>query len=312
MPNTIYATFADPILAERAAGALLDYGVLAEDISLVQKKAGTVTHTIGTEMGVAHPGTDANFNDSADRTSTESTESVGSLGMIGSSPNGENVSQESSEVIPPPVSVNPRAIPDGTTVMNSRDDYDYNTMMVERDAIAPTGGLDTRGDAYAVGPDVPPSYNTSMVDRNLDADDLERAAKEGISTTTPADAGAGAIKGAGIGVGVGALAALVSIAVPGFGLIIGGGALAVALAGVAATAGAGAAAGAVVGYLKDQGMDQRAAEEYTQAVDGGGAIIAVHVPSGRVDESTVRSVLDKYGAANLNNFVNGSGPGYVA
>ena len=35
MAQTLYASFADAALAEKAAGALLDYGVRQEDISLV-------------------------------------------------------------------------------------------------------------------------------------------------------------------------------------------------------------------------------------------------------------------------------------
>ena len=35
MPQTIYASFADPANAEKAAGALLDYGVRKEDLSVV-------------------------------------------------------------------------------------------------------------------------------------------------------------------------------------------------------------------------------------------------------------------------------------
>src|SRR4051812_39165893 len=35
MADTLYASFADPSLAEQAAGALLDHGVKNEDISLV-------------------------------------------------------------------------------------------------------------------------------------------------------------------------------------------------------------------------------------------------------------------------------------
>ena len=72
--------------------------------------------------------------------------------------------------------------------------------------------------------------------------------------------------------------------VPGLGIVIGAGALASALGGVAATAGAGAAAGAIVGYLKENGIDDETADEYEEAVASGGAILAVTVPSGTVDE----------------------------
>jgi len=36
MRNTIYATFNDPKMAEKAAGALMDHGLLAQDLSIIQ------------------------------------------------------------------------------------------------------------------------------------------------------------------------------------------------------------------------------------------------------------------------------------
>lgn len=45
MGNTIYASFADPSMAEKAAGALLDHGVRAEDISVVRSENGQVETT---------------------------------------------------------------------------------------------------------------------------------------------------------------------------------------------------------------------------------------------------------------------------
>ena len=35
MPETLYASFTDAALAEKAAGALLDHGVRSEDVSLI-------------------------------------------------------------------------------------------------------------------------------------------------------------------------------------------------------------------------------------------------------------------------------------
>jgi hypothetical protein len=139
--------------------------------------------------------------------------------------------------------------------------------------------------------------------------DLERAAKEGISTTTPEDVRAGATKGMAWGLGIGALAALASIAVPGVGLVVGGGALATALTGAAATVGAGALAGGVTGHLMDQGVEEQTAMRYTLDVSNGGALISVAVPSGNLDEQQVRLILEKYGAS----FVyTGVRRGYVA
>jgi len=125
-------------------------------------------------------------------------------------------------------------------------------------------------------------------------DDTELAAKSGISTTTPQDAGRGAIVGGAVGLGVGALAAIGSLFVPGIGLVAGGGALATAIAGaVGATAG-GAVAGGVHGYLKDQGIPEETIARYTEDYQGGGAILAVSVPSNTVDRATVENILAKY------------------
>jgi hypothetical protein len=140
-------------------------------------------------------------------------------------------------------------------------------------------------------------------------DPTHLSAKTGISTTTAADSGVGAAKGAGVGLGVGILAALAALFVPGFGLIVGGGALAVAIGGAVATTGAGAIAGAVTGYLKDQGVEEAVARDYEATLTSGGALLEVNVPSGNITEVTVREVLMKYGAANVGGY---AGQGYVA
>lgn len=139
--------------------------------------------------------------------------------------------------------------------------------------------------------------------------DIETSAKQGISTTSPSDAGAGAMKGTAWGAGLGALAALAALTVPGVGIVLGGGALAAGLGAVAASAGAGAVAGAVTGYLKDQGVDEHVAHHYESAIGTGGALLAIAVPSGEVDEPRVREVLEKYGATQINSY---AARGYVA
>ena len=209
MATTLYATFGDAEGAERATGALLDYGVKAEDITLVRQKP-------------------------AENQTTEVTTS--------------------------------RA-----------DDHCYDNLATGNEEF-----------------------------------DIEKEAKEGITTTTPEDAEAGAIKGAGVGLSVGAVAALASMFIPGLGLIVGGGTLAIALAGVAGSTGAGMIAGAMVGYMKDQGMDNETAHQYAEAISLGKALLSVSVPSGMVDESTVRSILDKYGATHVTNLAATGSGGYVA
>jgi hypothetical protein len=124
-------------------------------------------------------------------------------------------------------------------------------------------------------------------------------ATHGITTTTGEDAAAGAAKGAGLGLGIGALAAVASLAIPGIGVVIGGGALASALAGAAAATAAGAVAGGAWGYLKDQGIPTEAAERYEAHVSGGGSVLSVDVDGAEVDEETVREMLAKYGASGM-------------
>lgn len=127
----------------------------------------------------------------------------------------------------------------------------------------------------------------------------EEGAKTGLSTTTSNDAAIGAAKGAGIGVGVATLAVLSSMLVPGLGLVIGGGALAIALAGGAATVVAGGIAGGVYGYLRDQGIPEEEATEYNSHFLRGGAILEVCVPTGSLTSGQVEGILSKYGARNV-------------
>jgi hypothetical protein len=141
------------------------------------------------------------------------------------------------------------------------------------------------------------------LDEELDEDnDPVAAAKHGISTTTAADAGSGAITGAGVGLGVGTIAAVASLFLPGIGLITGGGALAAAIAGAAATTAAGGVVGGVTGYLKDQGVPDYHADRFHGTVAGGGAIVAVSVPSNDVDRAEVEDVLAKYGGHDFGHY----------
>lgn len=139
--------------------------------------------------------------------------------------------------------------------------------------------------------DVDPEHNPT---EDTGINEIESAEK-GITTTTGADAAAGAAKGAGIGLGVGAVAALVSILVPGIGLVMGGGALATALAGAAATTAAGAIAGGATGYLKDQGVPHDVAERFSGQIERGGAVLSISVPSGKLDYQTAQALFAKYG-----------------
>lgn len=133
---------------------------------------------------------------------------------------------------------------------------------------------------------VPTSYGEEL--------DVMSQAEKGLTVTTMDDARAGAVKGAGVGLGLGAVAAIASVVVPGFGLVLGGGALAMAIGGMAGATAAGAIAGGVSGYLVDQGVDPQHVELFTETVTSGGAVVSVSFPSDDVDSQEIRSVLEKY------------------
>jgi len=251
MSNTLYAAFTDATFAEKAAGALLDHGVRAEDLSLVQHESRyNMPTTVAEDTGVTP------------RVEGEMT------GAMSDSP----------------------AVVGAGTYETARP-IDSETYMEEDDFATARNQADY-------------DRETNMVDKDKPKDTLhaEKSAKHGISTTTGADAGSAAITGGAWGLGVGAVAALASMLIPGVGIIVGGGALATAIAGLVATTGAGAAVGAVTGYLKDQGVEEHVAMKYGETVEGGGAILAVHVPSGNVDEPLARQMLEKYGAMNVNTY----------
>lgn len=127
-----------------------------------------------------------------------------------------------------------------------------------------------------------------------DGNDVMDHATTGITVTTPEDAASGAMKGAGIGLGVGVIAAIGSIAIPGVGLVLGGGALATALAATAATGVAGALAGGVMGYLKDQGVDENVAYAIEKDFGLGGVLVTVNAASDKVSRAQIEGILGKY------------------
>ena len=219
MAETLYASFADASMAEKAAGALMDHGADSDAISLV-----------------AH---ESSFRDRKDSAAHSAT---------------------LEERRPP-------AYPETTTA-----------------------------GVYATGSPTP------VIDNPIADDEDDLDAKSGISTTTAGDAAAGAVKGAAIGLGAGALAAVASLMIPGFGFILGGGALATAIAGAAGATAAGAVAGGVYGYLKDQGVPEDVAMRYEEAYRAGGAVLSVTVPSNDLDRMTAESILAKYGAANVGTY----------
>lgn len=140
------------------------------------------------------------------------------------------------------------------------------------------------------------SHHEGAVEVGHGESDAEDVAKHGLTATTGADAAYGAAKGLTFGAGLGILGALAALTIPGLGLVIGAGALATAVGGAAA---AGAAAGGLVGYLKDQGMGEEVAAQYHARIATGGAILALQLPSGDLDEKVAESLLVKYEAAGV-------------
>ena len=272
----LYASFADAALAEKAAGALLDYGVRQEDISLVANDQYGQTR----ESYTAQTG-DPNYDALPGTTGAYGAEGMSAgYGAAGEPGLGTDAGVAGRNVA---VYDNPGVVTPGIAAPGMG-----------------IGGMGTpgMGGAAVVG-DLNPMDQGGM-DSAAAQGDVETTAKHGISTTTPEDAGEGAVKGTGIGLGVGILASLAALTIPGVGLVLGGGAIAAALGATALTAGAGAIAGGATGYLKEQGVPADAAERYHGAVAGGGAVLSLNIPSGKVDQATAESVLSKYGAADMN------------
>ena len=307
----LYASFADASLAEKAAGALLDYGVHQEDISLVAHDAYSQMResAYGTQAGDAQYGTTtsvaagvgrgaSNVGDSA----VDATKSVGDrLAQVGDKVAGSVSGAFGAEGA---------ATGYDAAAAERSGSAEVRTGMAGNEAgihgsAASAGSADvysspmTTGTATGMAGDLNP-MDQGGPDSAVSQGDTATAAKRGISTTTPEDAGEGAVKGTGIGLGVGILASLAALTIPGIGLVLGGGALAAALGATALTAGAGAIAGGATGFLKDQGVPHEAADRYHGMVAGGGAVLSVNIPSGDVDQATAEAILSKYGAADVN------------
>ncbi len=280
----LYASFADASLAEKAAGALLDYGVKQEDISIVAHEAHAATReTMYSTDGGANPG--AGYGTTGTAGYGTATGAAAGLGN-GLAETGDRIAGATTGAFGA----------EGAAA-------GYETAATARAGAGDTAQVYDNPTSTPVGSDLNPMDQggpDSAASHASSPEATDNAAKHGISTTTPEDAGEGAVKGTGIGLGVGILASIAALAVPGFGIVLGGGALAAALGATALTAGAGAVAGGATGYLKDQGVPADAAERYHGAVTSGGAVLSVSIPSGDVDQATASAVLSKYGASDVN------------
>jgi hypothetical protein len=128
-------------------------------------------------------------------------------------------------------------------------------------------------------------------------EDKESKVEHGVTTTTSADAMEGAKKGGVAGLALGALGGLAALFIPGYGIVVGSGALATAIGAAIGTGAAGAVAGGATGYLKDMGVDEHIARDFEKSLEKGGAIIALEIQrDDKITQSEARKVLEKYGA----------------
>ena len=271
MAQTIYATFITEHAAEKAAGALMDHGVPAADISFLVSHAPAQTDYAGGLVPTpAGPGTQA----------TAPISAPAEVVPVASAP--LTTSPVVAPVTPAP---NVAVVPGVDPVTHEPVRTVASVAPADIPAIPANTPIDTiEGDRHP-----------HIVDINRD---LPHAAS-GITTTTAGDAAKGALEGAGIGLGLGILLGIATVAIPGIGLIAGAGAMAAGLA--AATGAAGGVAGAVFGYLSDMGLPPEHAKRLSAHLEGGGAVLSV-TPQGTISQSELTVLLEKYGATSAQVF----------
>jgi hypothetical protein len=99
-----------------------------------------------------------------------------------------------------------------------------------------------------------------------------------------------ATKGATVGAVAGLAAGLLALTVPGIGLVLAAGPLALAAA-------SGAIAGGVFGGLKDLGIDEQYARGYEESIRGGRVLLTAVIPA--TAEGPARAALDLQGAQDV-------------
>jgi len=132
---------------------------------------------------------------------------------------------------------------------------------------------------------------TAAVDRGAEHHTIEPAREVGdagapLTTSEHGDTA----KGAAIGAVAGLAAGLLALTVPGIGLVMAAGPLALAIAG-------GAIAGGVYGSLMDIGIPEHHARAYEERIRGGHVLLTALVPD--MDQQRVRDVLENYDAEDI-------------
>jgi hypothetical protein len=313
MATTIYATFNTEHDAERAAGALMDHGVNAADISFIIPEELQPAHTayhgasIPTGPDSSTPyNAPASFYPASQPSDIPVTDpavpAVPVLPVITGHPN--MVSQTSPDVAPGPGyrydalgAVIPDPVPFNTPPASGA------ALMTPVATLPPTTaeGIPTHGSplptlAGNTAMDVVEAHHgPHIVDNNRE----QAHAARGISTTTARDAARGAAEGAGLGVGLGLLIGLATVAIPGIGLVAGAGALVASL--TAATAAAGVVAGGAYGFLNDMGLPPETVHHLQNHLQSGGPVISIGVTPA-VSQTVIMEMLQKYGATSTQAF----------
>ena len=92
-----------------------------------------------------------------------------------------------------------------------------------------------------------------------------------------------------------------TIVVPGFGLVAGGGALATAALDFINPNGSGTT-DALIGHLRDEGVPNDRAKALRDAFSQGGAVVAVEIVPGEINEERVEETTERHGASNVGLF----------
>jgi len=293
MATTIYATFNTEHDAERAAGALMDHGVNAADVSFIIPGALQPAHT--DYHGSAPSLTDVPAPDPGVPAATVLPPVAGHPHLVGRAPTEVAPApgyryDAGGVVVPDPIPMNVPP-PSGAALATPVHTIPATTVMgvPTHGSPIPTLAGDSSMDQ------VEADHNPHIIDNNRE---LPHAAR-GISTTTGRDAAKGAAEGAGLGVGLGILLGLAAVAIPGIGLVAGAGALVASL--TAATAAAGVVAGGAYGFLNDMGLPPHAVTHLQNHLQSGGPVLSIGVTPA-VPAAEIIELLEKYGATSAQVF----------
>jgi hypothetical protein len=327
MATTIYATFPSEADAERAAGALMDHGVNAADISFIIPEAIQPAHTAyhGAYIPTG-PDSSTPYNAPASYPATAPADIPVPDPAVPSAPAYPTFASHPSQIGQAPTEVQTapgfRYDADGAVVA---DPIPMNPPPPSSAALrtpVPAPALDGPAVPFTPVAAVPPTTVASapaqgsrlptlaadtpidVVEANhgphiVDNTRAQAHAARGISTTTARDAEKGAIEGAGVGLGLGLLLGLATVAIPGVGLVAGAGALIAGL--TAATGVAGAVAGGAYGWLNDMGLPPQYVQHLQNHLQSGGPILSIGITPA-VPQTEIIRLLEKYGATSAQAF----------